>query len=85
MHGFVFALAWTSLASALDPTPLSASVPFPFTASSREPGCLELELDPFALVVGLASAVALLRFGVEVIPLVGGAAAAGLIHHLLLA
>ena len=43
------------------------------------------ELDPFALIVGLASAVALLRFRVEVVPLVGAAAAAGLLQHLLLA
>jgi chromate transporter len=41
------------------------------------------ELDPFALLVGLASAVALLRFKVGVIPLVAAAAAAGLARHLL--
>jgi chromate transporter len=42
------------------------------------------ELDLFALLVGLASAVALLRFKVGVIPLVAAAAAAGLLRYLAL-
>jgi chromate transporter len=42
------------------------------------------ELDPFALVVGLASAVALIRFKVEVVPIVLAAALAGLLRHLAL-
>jgi chromate transporter len=42
------------------------------------------ELDLFAVVVGLASALALLRFKVGVIPLVAAAAFAGLARHLVL-
>jgi hypothetical protein len=54
------------------------------------PGCPYVErlrhvLEPFALVVGLASALALLRFKVGVIPLVAAAAFAGLARHLLFA
>ncbi|HVS18242.1 MAG TPA: chromate efflux transporter [Planctomycetota bacterium] len=39
------------------------------------------DLDLFALAVGLASAVALIRFKVEVIPIVATAATAGLVRH----